>query len=90
MTVEEIIAGATGARVRFRGDVATVERFDPLGSGMCDTLLVYPDGSKLWVALYECKRLDGKGLPSRRAIQAQAARVSILNREIGEITAGWV
>jgi len=34
--------------------------------------------------------LDGKGLPSRRAIQAQAARVSILNREIGEITAGWV
>lgn len=46
--------------------VGTVEKWEPLGSGMCDALVRHEDGSMCWYASDSLRPADGMGsLPSR-------------------------
>ena len=69
-----IIASVVNALVTWRGERGMVERYDPLGTSMCDVLLQPETGESFWVSSHECKRLDGSSLPSRREILKESDR----------------
>lgn len=55
---------------RVRG---TVERWEPLGAGLCDALVAEPSGRRVWVSSRDVKPVDGRGpLPSREDARARA------------------
>ena len=58
-----------GRRVesRWHRRSGTVVRWEPLGSGLCDTLIEHGDGSLCWYGSSDLTPIDGEGpLPSRR------------------------
>lgn len=59
-------------RVPYAG-AAEVVRWEPLGSGLCDTLVRLADGTELWVGSGDLRPLDGRGpLPARAEVQRLA------------------
>ena len=61
-----------GVDVIFRGAQATVTRYEPLGSGMCDTLVRFASGREVWVSSHELRRVDGEPIPARSAVRREA------------------
>lgn len=77
-----ISSRAEGRRVRTPGGtMGVVTRWDPLSSGMCDTLLQMDDGRKVWHAMHTLSPVDRLGaLPDRGEAcrKADAARHNAL------------
>lgn len=78
---EPDVRSAVGRLVLYRGDLAVVRMWEPLGCSLCDVLLsfldgdesTYPDG-KCWVGVHACRPADGLGpLPDRNAACRRAA-----------------
>jgi hypothetical protein len=71
---------AVGRLVLYRGDLAVVRMWEPLGCSLCDALLSFLDGEsaypgdKCWVGISDCRPTDGLGpLPDRNAVCRRAA-----------------
>lgn len=68
--------------IRFRGQEGKVLRYEPLGSGMCDTLIA-AGGKEFWVASHELRRVDGVRIPSRQERRRDADKEALTSlREI--------
>ena len=77
-------------RVCAHGRDGVVTRWEPLGSGMTDTLVCHDDdGSECWYASHTLTPIDDDGpLPTREEAQDYAARTSL--RQLTQIRAQHV
>ena len=48
------------------GAIGEIVRWEPLGSGMCDTFVHWEDGSECWYSMSDLRPADGKGPLSNR------------------------
>lgn len=71
-----------GAEIRFRGETGIVLKHEPLGSGMCDTMIRLA-GREIWVSSHELKRTDNLPVPNRAVLIREAEKESLASlREI--------
>jgi hypothetical protein len=85
-----------GVQVSYRHMKAEVLRYEPLGSGLCDTLVQeVASGRKVWVASHELKRLDGVKITSRQEHRAKADEEAlsslreIRRQHVGDFLEPW-
>lgn len=85
-----------GRTVRARNVTGIVIRWEPLGEGMCDTLLKYADGREVWHSSAELKPAHGGDpLPSRRKAREQARRSALTSlrtiraQHVRDFSAPW-
>jgi len=86
-----------GRRVRsVWGDIGEVRRWEPLSSGMTDTLVRFEDGKECWFSSTDLRPVDGRGaLPDRTDARRHAnARTmvlldAIIERHVREFSQPW-
>lgn len=81
MTSTEIIARYLEKTVIYRGSLCRIERYDPLGSALCDVLVRELEGSdagrEFWVASHSLRLEGGGKMPHRGELRRQADRETV-------------
>lgn len=85
MTSTEIIARYLEKTVIYRGSLCRIERYDPLGSALCDVLVRELEGSdagrEFWVASHSLRLEGGGKMPHRGELRRQADRETVSSLE---------
>ena len=77
-----------GRSVIYRGQAATVVKWDPISAAMCDALIQFEDGSQCWVGSHVLKPSNpALTLPLRKDAIAEANRV--MDYQLKAIAARW-
>jgi hypothetical protein len=62
-----------GRKIKCGTEQGTIALWEPLGTGLCDTLVTLDTGKQVWFAMHSLRPTDGQGaLPDRREARETA------------------